>query len=69
MDAMIQHWITVLVAEESGHGGFGGVMHSIGKKFYVNDGLLTSTLPEWLQGVFNILMDIFGRVRLQNKCQ
>ena len=57
------------MAEESGHGGFGGVMHSMGKKFYVNDGLLTSTLPEWLQGVFNILMDIFGRVRLQNKCQ
>ena len=34
---------------------------------YDNNGLLTYTKSEWLQGEFNILMEIFGWVRLEKK--
>ena len=38
-----------------------------GTFFYVDDGLVASTDPEWLQGAFDTLTGLFDRVELCKK--
>ena len=50
-------------AEERGERGKEGRHQA--SLFYVDDGMVASSDPRWLQGAFNTLVGLFGRVGLQ----
>ena len=44
-----------------------GMGHTVGRTlgiFYMNDGLLVSWDPEWLQGALNVLIGLFHKIVL-----
>ena len=62
VDAVVRHWVNVLVdeAEAKGKTGREGQHQSV--VFYSDDGMVVSSDPAWIQGVFNALVAIFDRV-------
>ena len=65
MDDVIRHRITVVVSKEAGPDGFGSVVQMMKTFSYADNGLLASTRPKWLQRVFNVLMELFDQVGMQ----
>ena len=66
VDAVVCHW-EYLVEDIAGvQDGRGREVQHRGAFFYVDDGLVASTDPEWLQGVFDTLTRLFDRVVLWN---
>ena len=66
VDAVVRHWVTVMVggAEERGvHGQEGWHQVSL---FYTDDGMVALSDPCWIQGAYNTLVGLFGRVCLRN---
>ena len=51
-----------MAAEESGPNSFGMEVQRMSMYFYADDGPLSSTHPEWLQGVFDFFTDLFYQV-------
>ena len=67
--AIIWNRITVVEAEEVRPNSFGRGVQRMVMFFYSNNGLLASTLLEWIQGGYNVLPEIFNHVRLHtNVC-
>ena len=46
-------------------GGLGEGYSAPGRIFYAEDGLIYSTQPEWIQGVFRNLMGMFDQMGLR----
>ena len=63
-EAVIQNCIMFVEAEEAGTKGFGRVVHRMATFFYSYNGLLAYMRPEWLQGEFGDLTEVFDRVGL-----
>ena len=65
MDAVIHHWVTVVMLEEAGVGGPGMTILDLAAYFYADYGLVESTQLERLQRSFDVLIRILDRVGLQ----
>ena len=65
VDAVVRHWVTVMVegAEERGKRGQEGRHQAA--LFYADNGTVAFSDPCWLQGAFNTLVGLFDRVGLQ----
>ena len=65
-DAMVRHWVTVMVegAEERGECGQEGRHHN--SLLYADDGMVALSDPQWIQGAFSTLVGLFDRVVLWN---
>ena len=62
VDAVIRHWVMVVAATKAVVGGLGATIQDLTAYFYVGGGIVASTQPERLQGVFNVLTDLSDRV-------
>ena len=65
VDAVVRHWIDVLVAETAEKGETGREGRHQSAVFYADDGVVVSLDPAWLQGAFSALVAIFDRVGLR----
>ena len=65
VDAVVKHWVTVVVegGEERGERGQEGRHQAV--LFYADNGMVALLDPCWLQGTFNSLVGLFDRVGLQ----
>ena len=65
MDAVLHHWVSVMVegSEERGERGQEG-MHQ-NALFYADDGMVASSVPQWFQKDFITLVGLFYRVGLR----
>ena len=65
VDAVVKHWVTVVIAgvEERGERGKEGRHQA--SQFYSYDGIVASYDPLWIQGAFNTLVSLFDRVGLR----
>ena len=63
--AVVQHWVSVMVEvaeEQDGHGQEGRNQNYL---FCVDNGMIASSDPLWLQGDFSTLVGLFNRVGLK----
>ena len=63
--AVVRHWVKVTVEsaeEKSGRGQEGRHQNAF---FYLDDGMVMSLDPRWLQGAFSTLLGLFDRVGLK----
>ena len=69
VDAVVQHWVTVVVegAEEQGERGHEGRKKAA--LFYAEDGMVASLDPRWIQGAFNTPVGLFDRVGLRTNIE
>ena len=65
VDALICHWVAVVMTIEAGTGGLGLNIIYLADYFYAKDGLVVSTQPERLQRAFDVLTGLFDWVGLQ----
>ena len=65
VDAVICHWVAVVMTIEAGTGGLGLNIIYLADYFYAKDGLVVSTQPERLQRAFDVLTGLFDWVGLQ----
>ena len=65
MDAVIRHWVTVVMPSEAVTGGLGLTIIDLAAYLYADDSLVASTQPERLQRAFDVLTGLFDRVGLQ----
>ena len=65
VDTVVRQWISLVVGDSGGQDGWGReVIHHLAF-FYADDGLVASTDPVWIQGLFNNLTGLFYRVGIQ----
>ena len=64
MDAIIHHWVRLVMPTEAGMGGLGLTIIDLPKYFYADYDLVTSTQPEKLQRAFDVLASLFDRFGL-----
>ena len=62
VDTVIRHWLTVVAPTEDGMEGLGLSIRYLLVYFYAGDGLVASTQPERLQGVFDVFTGLFRQV-------
>ncbi len=65
VDAVVRHWFHVLGMDDVAINGIGHQVKDKVVLFHVDDGLLASRDPEWLQQAFNVLVELFERVGLR----
>ena len=65
LDAVICCWFMLVLVEEAVPDGFGWAVQWPEALFYVDDGLLASPRPAWLQVVLDVLKVLFYRFGLQ----
>ena len=65
VDAVVRHWVTVMVegAEERGEGGQEGRHHNA--LFYTDNGMVELLDSRWLQGAFSTLLGLLDSVGLR----
>ena len=64
VDAVLRHWVTVVVPTKNGREGLGLSIRDLVAYLYAGNGLVTSTQLERLQRVFDVITEIFDRVGL-----
>ena len=64
VDAVIRHWIMVVVPAEAGTEGLRETFQELTLFFYADDGSVASPQTERLHRAFNILTELFGQVGL-----
>ena len=65
MDAVIRHWVLVVVLSEEGTGGLGMNIMDLAAYFYADNVLVASTQPERLERTFDVLTGLFERFVLR----
>ena len=65
VDVVVRHWITGVIVELEARGGIGQEGRHQAALFYAGDVMVSLSDPRWLQGAFNTLVGLFGRVGLQ----
>ena len=66
MDAIIHHWVGIMVDNEAGPDGFGYMVAEKVTLFYAYYGLIESTNPVWLQWLFGGIIGLFEWVGIRN---
>ena len=61
----MRNYVSLVVYGEAGMKGWGREIQQRDKFFYMDDGLIASTHPEWLQGAFDVLTGMFNWVGLK----
>ena len=69
VDAVVQHWVTVVVEGAEEQGERGQESRKQAAPFYAEDGMVASLDPRWIQGAFNTLVGLFDRVGLQTNIE
>jgi hypothetical protein len=64
VDAVIRKWLWRMIDEEAAHGRFAGASREI-VAFFVDDGLVGSRDPIWLQSTLNVLVTLFESIGLR----
>ena len=64
VDAIIREWLHPTLGEDAARDGVGDCVAQILVAFYVDDGLIASRDPVWLQESFDILVGLFERIGL-----
>ena len=59
VDAVVREWLYQTLGEEAACDGIGDRVAEILVAFYVDDGLIASRDPVWLQDSFDILIRLF----------
>jgi hypothetical protein len=62
--AIVREWLHQMLDEDAAQDGIGYRVAEILVAFYVNDGILASQDPVWLQELFDILIGLFERISL-----
>ena len=65
VDAVFRHWVKVMVEGVDGQGGRRQEGRHQNFLFYADDGMIASSDPVWIQGMFSTLVGIFDRVGLK----
>ena len=63
-DAMIHHWVTLVVGEEAGLDGFGLATQWLSEFFYANGSLLALPSPARIQADLDIFTGLFDKIVL-----
>ena len=64
VDAVVRHWVTGVFSDVEERGDLGKEGMHQAAHFYSDNGMVASYDPCWLQGAFNILVDLFDTVGL-----
>ena len=64
VDAVIRVWLHRALGEDAARDGIGDRVAEILVAFYVDDGLIASQYPVWLQESFDILVGLFEQIGL-----
>jgi hypothetical protein len=64
VDAIVREWLYQTLDEDIARDGIGDQVTKILVAFYVDDGLIASRDPVWLQDSFDILIGLFERIGL-----
>ena len=64
VDAVVRHWVEVMVDGAGGQGGNGQEYRHQNDLFYADDRMILLSDPGWLQGEFSTLVERFDRVGL-----
>lgn len=59
VDTLVCHWTSLVAVEEAGPDIWGRYIQWRAALFYADDGLITSTWTEWIQGSFDALTGLF----------
>ena len=62
VDAVVRHWVTVMAESVKERSGSGRDCRNQNYLFYVDDGMVASSDPRWLQGAFSTPVGMFNRV-------
>ena len=54
VDAVVREWLHQTLGEEAAHNGLGDQVAEILVAFYIDDGLIASRDPDWLQESFDV---------------
>ena len=65
VDAVVRHWVTVMVEGAEDRGECGQEGRHQNALFYVKNGIVAFSDPLWIQGAFSTLVDLFDRVGLR----
>ena len=65
VDAVVCHWVTLAVTEAETRGERGQEGRHQAALFYVDDGMVVSSDPQWLQRAFTKQVGLFDRVGLK----
>jgi hypothetical protein len=64
VNALVREWLHQMLGEEAARNGLGECVVEILVVFYVDDGLIASHDPVWLQESFDVLIGLFERIGL-----
>ena len=64
VDAVVRHWVEVMVEGADNQGGSGQEGRHQNSLFYADEGMVASSDTSWIQGVFITLVGLFDRVGL-----
>ena len=64
VDEVVRHWVTVVVESTKEWGGRGKEGRHQNYLFYMDDGMVAFSYPQWLQGGLRTLFGLFERVVL-----
>jgi hypothetical protein len=64
VDAVIREWLWRTIDKEAAHGRFAGASREI-VVFFVDNGLVRSRDPVWLQSTLNVLITLFESIGLR----
>jgi hypothetical protein len=64
VNAVVREWLHQTLGEEAARDGLGDRVAEIMVAFYVDDGLIASRDPVWLQESFDVLIGLFERIGL-----
>ena len=64
VDAVVREWLHQTLGEEVTRNGLGDCVAEILVVFYVDDGLIASRDPVWLQESFDVFIRLFERINL-----
>ena len=59
VDAVVRHWVTLVVTEAETRGELGQEGRHQADLFYADDGMVASSDPQWLQWAFTKLVVLF----------
>ena len=65
MDAVVRHWVTMALEEAEKRGERGDEGRNQAALFYVDNVMVASSDPRWLQWAFDALVSLFKRVGLR----
>jgi hypothetical protein len=64
VDAVVREWLHQVLGDDAMRGGIGDDVAKWLVAFYIDNGLVASRDPVWLQSSFDILVGLFERIRL-----